>query len=175
MPLIALRVCAKIGPSMRRNSNILPSPRPSPIRWEREKKTRLSPALSSFVPDEERRQHFCHRVYFASLCVGDQQTRAHWMPRRAASLSNLWATCPTPTAQWCAGPWAFHWLTKTRAPRAKRYRLLVLPISRIGPGTDSPSATRNFNRPSAVGTTESSVTGPCLTDISTDSPRPALP
>jgi L-arabinose isomerase len=38
----------------------------------------------------------------------------------------------------------------------------VLPISRIGPGTDSPSATSSLIEPSAYSTTERQVTGPIL-------------
>jgi hypothetical protein len=44
-------------------------------------------------------------------------------------------------AQWWAGPAAFQDSTKFLAPDGNLYLLLVLPISKIGPGTDSASAT----------------------------------
>src|SRR5262249_32250958 len=66
-----------------------------------------------------------------------QQTRATSMSRRRPSLSIFEATCPTPTAQWCAGPYRLHSLTYARAPTGKRYRLFVFPISSTGPATDS--------------------------------------
>ena len=37
------------------------------------------------------------------------------------------------------------------------------------------TATSSFTAPPSHSTTDSSVTGPCLTDISTDRPRPTLP
>ena len=41
-------------------------------------------------------------------------------PIRAAAFSRVPATWPTPTAQWCAGPRAFHACANPRAPRLKR-------------------------------------------------------
>ena len=49
-----------------------------------------------------------------------QQTRTVGIPNRRPSFSIRSATRPTPTAQWWAGPWAFHSFTKRRAPIGKR-------------------------------------------------------
>src|ERR1035437_349400 len=79
-----------------------------------------------------------------------QQTRTHSIPNNAPNFFSLLELCPTPTAQWCAGPCTFHSFRKFLAPIEKRYRLLVLPISRIGPGTDSPSAINSFSLPPTI-------------------------
>ena len=49
-----------------------------------------------------------------------QQTRSTGMRRSAPSRSIRSARWPTPTAQWCAGPWLFQSFTNRRAPVAKR-------------------------------------------------------
>lgn len=59
------------------------------------------------------------------------------------------------------------------ATKENRYRLFVLPISKIGPGTDTPSATSK-NSLSFPWTTYNRVTFPCLTDIFIDNPFPLL-
>lgn len=55
------------------------------------------------------------------------------------------------------------------APLENRYLEFVFPISRIFPATESPSAI-NKRIPAPSSTTESKVTGPRVTDISTDKP-----
>jgi hypothetical protein len=49
-----------------------------------------------------------------------QQTRTTSIESKAPSLSMRSERCPTPTAQWCAGPCSFHRSTKARAPMGKR-------------------------------------------------------
>ena len=55
-----------------------------------------------------------------SAVQGHQQTRTVSISSRRPSFSIFPARWPTPTAQWCAGPWAFQSLTKRRAPMLNR-------------------------------------------------------
>ena len=85
------------------------------------------------------------------------------------------AACPTPSATWWVGPCAHHVSMNSAGPFAKRIREFVLPIRKVGPAIDSPSAASSFSRPSAVCERPRIVTGPSLTLNSTESPAPALP
>jgi len=53
---------------------------------------------------------------FPSLGPADQTTRRTSSPSSAPSLAILSATCPTPMAQWCAGPAFDHSFMKALAP-----------------------------------------------------------
>ena len=57
---------------------------------------------------------------------------------------------PTPSATWCVGPSAHQASKNAAGPEAKRIREFVLPIRKVGPAIDSPSAAISFSRPSAV-------------------------
>jgi hypothetical protein len=59
-------------------------------------------------PEEYRTTLHLFRIAELKKPPRAQQTCTHSIPSKAANLFNLLAICPTPTAQWWAGPWTFH-------------------------------------------------------------------
>ena len=92
--------------------------------------------------------------------------------RRRAQLGRR---SPTPSAQWCEIPVALHSSTQSPGSQPKSTREVVLPICSSGPGTTVPVDVTNLYAPSRCCAMPKTVTGPCLTSNSTDTPQPRLP
>src|ERR1017187_7261805 len=126
--------------------------------------------VALFVFREPPRPHLQQKAY-----TFDHFTSASGIFNSDASLpmrARLW---PTPSAQWCVGPSIDQRLMNSAGPNENRSRELVLPMRRIGPGSDSPSAPTSLSLPSAVCVKPRIVTGPVFTLNSTETPEPRLP
>ena len=61
-------------------------------------------------------------------------------------IVSMWR--PGAAAMWWVGPASLQRLQNSRAPQAKRVRMLVSPKVKMGPSSLTPSAATNLKRPS---------------------------
>src|SRR5688572_16546151 len=65
---------------------------------------------------QDRLYHLFMQDQMADLTGHSQQTCTTSIPNNKPSFLIFDTICPTPTAQWCAGPWLFQSFTNRRAP-----------------------------------------------------------
>ena len=105
----------------------------------------------------------------------DYSTTASSRPSRCGDLADPAELVPDAERDVVRRAFGAPGVEERAGARANRIREFVLPIRKVGPGIDSPSAAMSFSRPSAVWVSPRIVTGPSLTFISIDRPAPDLP